>query len=157
MAKQRRDAVSDVLGDESPLIGQLDNFDAPSPPKQEKPEPKPPRFEQSEKTVKKPIQSIESSPAKSKSKRVLVTAEEEETMDMLLLQISRQVNTKVQFSQLTRAMWSLLLEAEDVIDRVDAPSLKRPSNGSDEGMAEFEDDLGKYLLDVFRAARRRSM
>lgn len=64
------------------------------------------------------------------------------------------VGTKVQFSQVTRAMWALLLDVEGVMEGVRALSLKHPSYGNTADFAEFESELSAYLLDLFYAVEQ---
>lgn len=180
MAKTpRRDPVADVLGDESPIMAKLamqataprntpqpktteeDNSVAVAEPEKTSPrparrapapkaaEPKPKPTRQAKRPAPRPTSNS------TKAKRCLVSPEEEMSMDDLAMQIGRKVGTKTQFSQVTRAMWSLLQEAEEVIDRVSAPSLTRPSNGKPEELAEFEADLADYLLDLFQAMKAK--
>ena len=89
----------------------------------------------------------------TKPKRLLVTLDESDLWDALAKTLGRRVGTTVQFSQVTRAMWTLLLDAEDAIDRVPAPPLKRPGNARPEDFAEFEAELAGYLHDLIRAIK----
>lgn len=170
--KTRRSAVDDVLGDDSPFLRTL-AAQAAQPKPQRPPEPEPKARTQTE----QPIEEVKASsrtparthrpsaPAKraivakrpaanGKAKRLLVSIEEEQTMDELASKLGMAVGTKVQFSQVTRAMWALLLDVEDVMDGVRAPSLKRPSNGNTADLAEFESELSTYLLDLFHAVKQ---
>lgn len=170
--KTRRSAVDDVLGDQSPFLSLLATEAA---------KPKPPRVSEPEPEIltreKQPIPEIKAKPSKparthrpsapakrviavkrpvanGKAKRLLVSIEEEQTMDELASKLGMAVGTKVQFSQVTRAMWALLLDVEEVMDGVRAPSLKRPSNGNTADLAEFESELSAYLLDLFHAVKQ---
>ena len=156
MAKARRDAVEDVLGDESPILSTLIREAVESSPSEEEqggggrrsvahPSKRSIRRSREHQTVKRSV----------KTKRLLVTSEEDRTIDELANQIGGKVGTTVQFSQVTRAMWALLLDTEEVMGRVHAPLLKRPANGSESGMAEFEADLANYLLELFHAIKKR--
>lgn len=153
---KRRDAVTDVLGDESPLA---DLAQAATQPQARSEEAVPatrkrtnkvandrPRRKSSRKAAAEPL---------GRAKRMKVSIEEERTIEELVANIARQVGTKVQFSHVARAMWSVLLDAEAGLETVSAPSLHRPENGNLEGLAEFEADLADYLLEVFKASRIR--
>lgn len=167
----KRSAVDDVLGDESPLadLASLAAAStkrrekkaatvAPSPANGEakveaKPKPSPkPKERESER--RRPS-GKKASTGDSRAKRMMVSTEEERTIDDLIIQIGAAVGTKVQFAQVARAMWALLLEAEEGLERVPGPKLRRPANGDLEALAEFEAALASYLLEVFRKAPRR--
>lgn len=171
--KTRRSAVEDVLGDDSPFLRTLAKQAAQPSPKPEL-EAEPVRVQTRVELPAHEIKARAPSPARShrpvvatnrsviaktpvangKAKRLLVSIEEEQTMDELASKLGIAVGTKVQFSQVTRAMWALLLDVEDVMGSVRAPSLKRPSNGNTADLAEFESELSAYLLDLFHAVKQ---
>ncbi len=159
----KRDAIADVLGDESPILTSLareatmlSSSQPPQPLAKEESRVETPRPSRPRKQATRRLQNRLPVTQSSKTKRLLVSSEEEDMIDDLSRRIGRRVGTKVQFSQVTRAMWALLLDTEDVMDRVSAPPLRRPANGSEDGMAEFEADLSNYLLDLFQAIKKQS-
>jgi hypothetical protein len=170
--KTRRSAVDDVLGDDSPFLRTLAK-EVTRPKPQQSPESEPEAQTQAEQptqevnlrssklarphrpnTSARRAISAKRPVANGKAKRLLVSIEEEQTMDELASKLGMAVGTKVQFSQVTRAMWALLLDVEEVMDGVRAPSLKRPSNGNTADLAEFESELSAYLLDLFHAVKQ---
>jgi hypothetical protein len=169
----KHDAVADLLGDESPVLGRLARAAGEKPIEQtrkstdvphstavvEQEAPPPPRRTQSRPAKRlqtaRPVMNSSSPEHASKVKRVQVSVEEEYAIDEFLMRIGKEVGTKVQYAQATRAMWSLLLEGEDALDRVSAPQLRRPSNGDAFALADFETAIASYLHDVVRSTKRR--
>lgn len=86
---------------------------------------------------------------------MLVSPEEETTLDELVVRISGIMGARVQYSHLARAMWEMLLDAESTFDRVSAPRLERPANQDQEAIAEFEGELKAWLIDVIQSMPRR--
>ncbi|MEM6852891.1 MAG: hypothetical protein AAF593_00605 [Planctomycetota bacterium] len=166
--KPRKDAVEDVLGDESPILGRLAKT-ASTPAAREKP---PAGAKPAEKPAPEPAQAPQAAASKppasrplgiggvgvkepkDKAKRVKVSAEEERTIDDLISTIGRATGTRMQYAQVTRAMWALLLDAEKAMGQVTAPQLKRPANADGEAMAEYEAEIADYLLDVFKTMKK---
>lgn len=172
---KRRDAIADVMGDDSPMetMGEEDNSlaslagTANARPRNREAEKKSKPGDRANNSKKPandkpakntpPRKSVRKSTAEplERLKRMMVSIEEERTIDELVARIGREVGTKVQFSQVGRAMWSMLLEAETGLDKVRPPSLRRPENGNLEALAEFEAALAEYLFEVFLAAKRQ--
>lgn len=147
MAKSRRDPAAEVAASQSPLLRRMQQSPAPTPPAAEETPVKPsPR--------KQPAAKTKAPEPADVPKRCLVKWDEADLQDAMAKTLGRQVGTTVQWSAITRAMWSLLLEADEVIARVPAPTLKRPSNGKPEQMAEYEAELAAYLLDIFKAIKK---
>ena len=171
---KRRNAVEDVLGDESPiwdLEGDQKRIRARAQQAAQK------RVKESEATETAASVEVEPPPSTTlvrapssdrqertaskkpaaeplgRVKRMKVSIDEERMIDEIVTKIGRRVGTKVQFSHVARAIWSLLLEAEDGLESVAAPRLHRPGNGNLVELAEFEAELATYLLEAFKYSR----
>ena len=150
--KKQRD-LNKVLGEESPILGVL--AEQASPNRKRTTESVSLQIDKKKKksTIRSSSTVSKILSSETKTKRFLVTSEEERTIEDLAKQVGYQVGTKVQFSQITRAMWALLLDTEDAMKNISAPSLRRPSNGNKEDLAEFEAELATYILDLFRTIK----
>lgn len=80
------------------------------------------------------------------------TREEAEAMERFTRTLSAYLKTTVKGSEVTRALWTLALRAEERIAEVahKAPSMDRPSYGDRMGRAEFEDAIAEFLQRVMR-------
>ncbi|MEL6795195.1 MAG: hypothetical protein AAFR76_03870 [Planctomycetota bacterium] len=90
-----------------------------------------------------------------RAKRVLLSPEEESTVEELLMQLSAKAGVRVGFSHITRAMWEMLLEAESTFGRVSSPSLSRPATQDADATAEFEEELKAWIIDVIQSMPRQ--
>lgn len=160
---ERRDAVADLLGDESPMA-ELASLAAAAAPaveteaeKGEKPAAKPAKKKRISAANDRPCRANakKASAVESRAKRMMVSPEEEQIVDELVSKIGRAVGTKVAYTQVARSMFGLLLATEDGLEQVKGPRLRRPGNGDLGALAEFEDELARYLLEVFRRARKQ--
>lgn len=75
------------------------------------------------------------------NRKMMVSEAEAERMDETMGLISASFGSKVNYSQVTRALWSVLAGAEDSIraESKRAPNLRVPSKGDHIGMAEYEE------------------
>ena len=84
-----------------------------------------------------------------------VSRSEAEEMERLTRTLSSYLGTKVNGSEVTRALWSLAIRSQEefaaVIDRQDR--LERPSTGDPLGMAQFEDAIADLLLLAMKRTR----
>lgn len=80
------------------------------------------------------------------------TREEAEAMERFTRTLSAYLKTTVKGSEVTRALWTLALRAEERLAEVahKAPSMDRPSYGDRMGRAEFEDGIAEFLQRVLR-------
>lgn len=87
-------------------------------------------------------------------KRVLFTRSENQALDRLVLSLACRLNTQVKTSHLIRAVVSLLLHAEDEIDRRagEVGSLTRPPNGDPRALQRFERELASIVFTALRDA-----
>ena len=79
--------------------------------------------------------------------KVRMSAEEAEAVEKFARTLSSYMRTKVMGSEVTRALWTIALRAEERLAEVShkAPSLERPSYGDKLAMAEFEDIIADFL------------
>lgn len=82
----------------------------------------------------------------------MVTPEEAERIEAACDVISSSFGSKVTYSQVSRAMWSILAGAEEAIKAGArrAPRLSVPSKGDHLGMAEYEQAIADFLATVLR-------
>lgn len=80
--------------------------------------------------------------------------EEADELEALRRQIELQLGVKIRGSQIGRALYKILLRAQDDLDAVRPPELMRPSYGASLDMADFEDALTDYLHAVIKRAKR---
>ena len=93
----------------------------------------------------------------TKAKKVLFTKEEQKENDAVVAMIADITGADtLSWSHVDRSLWSLLRHAQDQIEEhsKDAPRLARPSNGNAIGIAQFEDQLAVFLLNLFKDAPR---
>jgi hypothetical protein len=83
----------------------------------------------------------------SVNRKMMVSEAEADRMDETMAAISAAFGSKVNYSQVTRALWSVLAGAEDAIraESKRAPNLRVPSKGDHVGMAEYEDAIADFL------------
>lgn len=81
------------------------------------------------------------------NRKIMVSPPEADRMEETMGAISAAFGSKVNYSQVTRAMWSVLAGAEDAIrgEAKRAPNLKVPSKGNQIAMAEYEDAITDFL------------
>lgn len=84
--------------------------------------------------------------------KVRMTAEEAEAVEKFARTLSSYMRARVMGSEVTRALWTIALRAEERLAEVShkAPSLERPSYGDKLAMAEFEDAIAEFLQRVLR-------
>jgi hypothetical protein len=85
--------------------------------------------------------------AQTVNRKILVTPEEAEQMEETADRISAAFGGRVNYSQISRAMWSVLATAEEAIKAGSrrAPKRSVPSKGNHEVMAEYEHALAEFL------------
>jgi hypothetical protein len=78
--------------------------------------------------------------------------EEAEAMERFTRTLSAYMQTKLWGSEVTRALWTIAIRAEERLAEVshNAPNLERPSNGDRMAYAEFEDAITEFLAKVLR-------
>lgn len=88
------------------------------------------------------------------AKKFLVTEDESERIDSVLDAISVAFGSKVSYSQASRALWTVMMFAEEAMaasPRRGEP-LRRPSKGDAIGMAEYEEAIADYLRVALKRA-----
>lgn len=82
---------------------------------------------------------------------------EAERVERFARTISSYLRSTVKGSEVTRALWTLALRAEDELAEIasKAPKMDRPSYGDRLGMAEYEDAIADFLLLALKETRRR--
>lgn len=82
---------------------------------------------------------------------------EAEQVDRFARTISSYLRSTVKGSEVTRALWTLAIRAEDELASIagKAPKMDRPSYGDRLGMAEYEDAIADFLLLALKQTRRR--
>ncbi len=81
------------------------------------------------------------------NRKIMVSEPEADRMEETMDAISAAFGSKVNYSQVTRAVWSVLAGAEDAIraEAKRAPNLRVPSKGNQIAMAEYEDAITDFL------------
>jgi hypothetical protein len=81
------------------------------------------------------------------NRKFMVTPQEAEQMEETLRTISGAFGSKVTYSQVSRAFWSILAGREDSLKLIGRRSTKRtpPSTGDALGMAEYEEAVAQFL------------
>ena len=169
------DPLAALLEDESPIVRTLSKEQRSKPPAPKKapppaessgggealatePEPKPKPRPVSKPRADRGVRSSKPRPepprAKDRTKRMKVTPEEERVLDDLVLHIGDRVGARVTYSHIARAMWDMLLDAEDTFEKVRAPDLHRPANNDPESIAFFESELKDWLVQVIQRSRK---
>lgn len=159
--KSRRDAVDEVLGGDSPVIGKIarqmkeaesarkvEDLKQKSPPK---------KADKTEKQKSAPAEQNTAGLAMyerpQKSKRVPMSPQEVAAADEVMAALGEHLGVKTEFAVLSRCLWSLLYEAQGSFKRVPSPGLRMPARADVVGNAAFEEQLAKYLLKVFQGQR----
>jgi len=86
------------------------------------------------------------------NRKFMITEQEADQMEDTLRLISKAFGGKVTYSQVSRALWTILAGREDVFKSVGRRSTKRtpPSTGDALGMAEYEEEVAEFLEAVMR-------
>lgn len=87
------------------------------------------------------------------NRKIMVSEQEARQIEDMTSMISEAFGSKVTYSQVSRALWSVLGKAEDAIvngRRRGAMSLAVPSKGDDVAMAEYEEALADFLTIVLK-------
>jgi hypothetical protein len=86
------------------------------------------------------------------NRKILVTPEEADRIEETTDAISAAFGSKVTYSQVSRAMWSILAGAEEAVraGARRAPRLQVPSKGDHLGMAEYEQALADFLATALK-------
>ena len=81
--------------------------------------------------------------------------EEAEEIERLRERLSKMTRCNISSSHLTRALWSLALQAGEELDAMEgkAPKLERPPHGNPVATAEYEDELARFLLRALKQLR----
>lgn len=172
----RKDAVEDLLGDASPMFEEAEagEWGAAVQPRTATKEAKPKEQRRIRKTKtvtkKKPPAQRTAERKQPKpepprrqgdpepllnTKRMKVSAIDDQLIDELVMRLGRAVGVKLQFSNVGRALFSLLQDAENMMDEIDTPALRRPENKDLDGLMIFEEDLGDYLHALIRELPKR--
>lgn len=82
---------------------------------------------------------------------------EAEQVERFARTISSYLRSTVKGSEVTRALWTLAIRAEDELAEIasKAPKMDRPSYGDRLGMAEYEDAIADFLLLALKETRRQ--
>lgn len=88
----------------------------------------------------------------SVNRKIMVSEAEADRIAETASVISAAFGSKVNYSQVTRALWSVLAGAEDAIraEAKRAPNLRVPSKGDHIGMAEYEDAIADFLATALK-------
>lgn len=80
---------------------------------------------------------------------------EAEEVDRFTRTLSSYLRTTVKGSEVTRALWTLAIRSGDGLADLAgrAPKLERPSYGDRLAMAEYEDEIAKFLLAALKNTR----
>ena len=80
---------------------------------------------------------------------------EAEEVDRFTRTLSSYLRTTVKGSEITRALWTLAIRSGDGLADLAgrAPKLERPSYGDRLAMAEYEDEIAKFLLAALKNTR----
>lgn len=86
------------------------------------------------------------------NRKIMVTPEEADRIEAACDVISSAFGSKVTYSQVSRAMWSILSGADEAIKAGArrAPRMSVPSKGDHLGMAEYEQALADFLATALR-------
>lgn len=98
--------------------------------------------------------ALRSGTSLSVNRKIMVTPDEADQIEETTKMISRAFGSRVTYSQISRAMWSILAGAEEAIQAGArrAPKLTAPSTGDRIAMAEYE----QALTDFIELALKRS-
>ena len=81
---------------------------------------------------------------------------ESEQIEVFRRSLEGRLGVKLKATQISRALWTLALRAEEELESIQAPALRRPSYGDPLGMAAFEDEIANYLLLALKRTKRQS-
>ncbi len=153
MAKRRERPASNPL-----LRDQVAAITAPVPTLvgTETPEPRRNHMQDSGNRVDRPHRSLERGKATVHVKTRFSQAEAEQ-VERFARTLSSYLRSTVKGSEVTRALWTLAIRAEDELAEIasKAPKMDRPSYGDRLGMAEYEDAIADFLLLALKETRRR--
>ena len=92
-------------------------------------------------------------------KRVLLTAEEAELLECFLQRLRVELRCSVRLSHVLRAFVRRLIAAEQaIVDRArQTEGLKRPPNGAEQLLIDFEDDVSDIVFGATRPEVSSSM
>lgn len=88
------------------------------------------------------------------AKRIPVTGTEGDVWEGVCRTMSSCVGAKVTFAAASRAIWSMIVDIEDDLERFDAPQLEKPAHADAVANADFEDQLRGFLLEVIQKSKR---
>lgn len=88
------------------------------------------------------------------AKRIPVTGTEGDIWEGACRTMSSCVGAKVTFAAASRAIWSMIVDIEDDLERFDAPQLEKPAHADAVANADFEDQLRGFLLEVLQKTKR---
>lgn len=82
--------------------------------------------------------------------------DESEEIERLTRTLSSYLGTRVMGSEVTRALWTLVIRSQDEFASLSdkMPKLERPSYGNPIAMAEYEDAIAEFLLLALKQTRR---
>lgn len=88
------------------------------------------------------------------NRKVMFTQDEADRNEETTQIIRQAFGSKVTYSQITRAIWTVLASAEDTISARTrrGPRLSVPSKGDHIAMAEYEQALADFLAETLRRA-----
>jgi len=164
-SKTRRDAVDEVLGSGSisPVLGKIATQQAAAKAAQKNDGGVGGRVATKEPAGRVKIKTgakkkIPPAPANGsaggKDKRVPMSPEELELADETMRALGARTGAKMEFSVVTRCLWSLLAENEECFERVPPLGLRKPARADAVRNAEFEGRLAEFLLKVFQKTGR---
>lgn len=86
------------------------------------------------------------------NRKIMVTSQEAARIEETTGIITGAFGSKVTYSQVSRALWSILAGSEDEIraGARRAPKLQVPSKGDHIGMAEYEEALADFILTALK-------
>jgi len=146
MAKKRDTPIENPLMRKhvSSIVGEVEQRRGQTEPAHPQPDPKKPSTKSKLSSSKKGREYLHV--------KTRFTKEEAEAMDRFTQTLSAYMQTKLWGSEVTRALWSIAIRAEEQLAVVShkAPNLERPSNGDRMAYAEFEDAITEFLERVFR-------
>ena len=102
-------------------------------------------------------QKVVSATSMGTVKRFKTTRMEASQLDQAILKLSSKLGVTIDFSKMTRALWSVYLQhEEDILRNIpEGESWQRPANNDPIGMAEFDQNLSDLVNEGFMVASRR--
>lgn len=81
------------------------------------------------------------------NRKIMVSTDEAESMAEITQVVSEALGAKVSYSQISRALWSIVAGAEETIRETPyrGPKLSAPAKADQIAMAEFEDRIAEFL------------